>query len=129
MPSPAPELGEGSRDWPWGQALIRLYAHLVSSCLLDDIECSFEVVGDGGEVDLDGGFGETALSHPAKPVALFPGAEHLFDSALHPMDRLVSFLELLERRLFVATPHTGGDNPRYPAFCATRTALRKWLTR
>ena len=92
MPSPAPELGEGSRDWPWGQALIRLYAHLVSSCLLDDIECSFEVVGDGGEVDLDGDFGETALSHPAKPVALFPGAEHLFDSALHPMDRLVHSL-------------------------------------
>ena len=56
------------------------------SCLLDDIECSFEIVGDGGEVDSDCGFGEAAPSHSAKPEASFPGTEHLLDPAPHPMD-------------------------------------------
>ena len=87
----------------------------MSSCLLDDIECSFEIVGDGGEVDLDGGFGEAAPSHSAKPVASFPGAEYLLYPAPHPMDRLVPFSELAKRLLFVATPHAGGDDARDPA--------------
>ena len=56
------------------------------SRLLGDIECSFEIVGDGGEVDLDCGFGEAAPSHSAKPEASFPGTEYLLDPAPHPMD-------------------------------------------
>lgn len=87
---------------------------------MDDIECSFEIVGDGGDVDLDGGFGKAAPSHSAKSVASFPGAEYLFDPAPHPMDWLVPFLELLKRRLFVATPHASGDDPRDPALCTHR---------
>ena len=86
---------------------------------LDDFERSFEIVGDGGEVDLDGGpstslrraFGEAAPSHSAKSVASFPGAEYLFDPAPYPVDRLIPFSELLKRLLFVATPHAGGDKP------------------
>ena len=31
----------------------------------EDIECPSEIVGNGCDVDLDGGFGETAPSHPA----------------------------------------------------------------
>ena len=68
-------------------------------------------------MDLDGGFGEAAPSHSAKPVASFPGTEYLLDPAPHPMDWLVPFLELLERRLFVTTPHAGGDDARDPALC------------
>ena len=66
---------------------------------------------------MDGGFGEAAPSHSAKPVASFPGTEDLLDPAPHPMDWLVPFLELLERRLFVTTPHAGGDDARDPALC------------
>jgi len=83
---------------------------------MDDIECSFEVVGDCGEVDLDGGFGDPAPSHPAKPIASFPGPEYLLDAAPHPMDRLVPFFELTKRLVFVAAPHAGGDDARRPAF-------------
>jgi hypothetical protein len=33
------------------------------------------------------------------------------------MDRLVPFFELAQRFLFVATPHAGGDDPRYATLC------------
>jgi len=38
----------------------------------EDVDGSLEVVCDGGEVDLDGGFREAAPSHSAQAVAAFP---------------------------------------------------------
>jgi hypothetical protein len=88
----------------------------ISSWLLHDTECSFEVVGDGGEVDLNGGFGDPSRTHPAQTLASFPCPEYLLDPAPHPVDRLVPFFELAKCFLFVAAPHAGGDDARYPAF-------------
>jgi hypothetical protein len=96
----------------------------VLSGLLHDIECSFEpfdfaqenIVGDGGEVDLDGCFGDAMPSHSAKPVASFPGAKDFLDPAPHPVDWLVPVFELLKRLWFVTAPHAGGDNARHSAF-------------
>jgi hypothetical protein len=51
-----------TRPWPGG---ITPRSACASSGWLHDIEGSFEVVGDGGEVDLAGGFGDPAPSHPA----------------------------------------------------------------
>ena len=81
----------------------------------ENVHGALEVVGDGGEIDLDGGFGETSPSHPAQAVAALPCTEDLLDPAPNPMDRLVPFFELAQRLLFVAVPHAGGDDPRYAA--------------
>lgn len=67
---------------------------MVSSRWLGDVERSFDVVGDGGEVDLAGGFGDAAPSHPTQTVASFPCAEDFLDLASHPVDRLVPIMEL-----------------------------------
>jgi hypothetical protein len=88
----------------------------VSSGLLHDIECSFEVVGDCGEVDLDGGFVDAFQSHSAQPVTSFPCPEYFFDLAPHLVNRLVPFLELAQRLLFIAAPHASGNNTRCSAF-------------
>lgn len=45
----------------------------------EDVEGSLEIVCSGGEVDLEGGFGETAPSHSAQAVIALPGTEDLFD--------------------------------------------------
>jgi hypothetical protein len=63
-------------------------------------------------------FVDPAPSHTVKPEASFPCAEDFLDPALYPVDRLVPFLELAKRLLFVATPHAGGNNPGDAAFCA-----------
>ena len=42
-------------------------------------KCSFEIVADGGEVYLDGGFGETAPSHFCEVSSLVPSSEYLLD--------------------------------------------------
>lgn len=83
----------------------------------ENVYGAFEVVGDGGELNLDGGFGETSPSHSAQTVAALPCPEDLLDPAPHPMDRLVPFFELAQRFLFVAAPHAVGDDPRYAALC------------
>ena len=85
---------------------------------MDDVECSFEIVGDGGEVDLAGGLGDPAPSHPAQAVASFPSSEDFLDPAPHPVDRLVPVFEFSKRSLFVAAPHAGGDNARDAALGA-----------
>ena len=59
----------------------------------ENVHGALEVVGDGGEVDLDGGFGEASPSHSAQPVTTLPCSEDLLDPA----------------------PHAGGDDPRYAA--------------
>ena len=41
-----------------------------------------------GEVDLDGGFGETSPLHSVQAVAALPCTEDILDPAQHPMDRL-----------------------------------------
>ena len=79
---------------------------------LHDIEGSFEVVSDGGEVDLAGGFCYPAPSHSPEAVASFPCPEDFLDPTPDPVDRLVPVFEFLERLLFVAAPHAGGDNAR-----------------
>jgi hypothetical protein len=96
--------------------MVRPASAPVSSDLLHDIECSFYVVGDGGEVDLDGGFVDPSPSHSAQTVASFPCPEYFLDAAPHPVDRLIPFFELAKRLLFVAAPHAGGDDARCPAF-------------
>ena len=97
-------------------ALVRTVA--APSCLsCENVHGALEVVGDGGEVDLDGGFGETSPSHSAQAVAALPCTEDLLDPAPHPMDRLVPFFELAQRFLFVPAPHASGDDPRYAALC------------
>lgn len=84
----------------------------------EDIHCALEVVGDGGEMDLDGGFGETSPSRSAKAVAALPCSEDLLDPTPNAMDRLVPFMELAQRFGFVAAPHAGGDDPRNAALCS-----------
>jgi hypothetical protein len=97
-------------------SIVRPASAPVSSGPLQDIKCSFEVVGDGGEVDLDGGFVDAAPSHPAQAVASFPGSEDLLNPPPHPVDELIPVFELAKCFLFVAAPHAGGDYARRPAF-------------
>lgn len=59
----------------------------------EDIHGALEIVGNGGEVDLNGGFGETSPSHSAQAVRALPCPENLLDPAAHPMDGLVPFME------------------------------------
>jgi hypothetical protein len=80
-------------------SIVRPASAPVSSGPLQDIECSFEVVGDGGEVDLDGGFVDAAPSHPAQAVASFPCAEYLLNPPPHPVDGLIPVFELAKRLL------------------------------
>lgn len=54
----------------------------------ENVQGALEVVGDGGEVDLDGGFGETSPSHSAQAVAALPRSEDFLDPAAHAMDLL-----------------------------------------
>ena len=89
--------------------------HSASACLgSETVQGALEIVGDGGEVDLDGGFGETSPSHSAQAVAALPRSEDLLDPAAHTMDRLVPFVKLAQRFLLVTTPHARGDDPGYP---------------
>src|SRR5690606_677244 len=85
-------------------------------------ESALEVVGDGGEMDLGGGFGDASPSHPAQAVTAFPRAEDFLDSAANAMDRLVPGLEPGLCLLLGASPNTGGDNPRRPALGADGAA-------
>lgn len=68
------------------------------------------MVGDRGQVHLDGGFGDAAPSHSPQAIASFPCTKYLFDAARHPMDWLAPFFEPSQRRPFVAGPHARGDN-------------------
>ena len=91
----------------------------------EKVHGALEVVGDGGEVDLDAGFGEASPSlswaspkgHSSEPAASFPCPEDFLDPASHPMDRLIPLMELAQRFGFVAAPHAGRDDPRYSALC------------
>lgn len=89
---------------------------------MQDIEGWFEVVGDGGEVDLASGFGNPAPSHLPEAIASFPCSKDLLDPPAHPVDRLVPVPELLKRLGFVAAPHAGGDDARGTALGANRIA-------
>ncbi len=60
----------------------------------ENVHGAFRNVGDGGEMDLDGGFGEAAPSQSAQAVASLPGSENLLDPAAHAMDRLVPCVKL-----------------------------------
>lgn len=74
-----------------------------------NVHGALEVLGDGGEADLDGGFGEASLSHPAQAIAAFPCTENLLDPPADAMDRLIPLVELAQRFGFVAAPYAGGD--------------------
>lgn len=93
-----------------------------SSNWLHDIEGSFEVARDDGEVDLAGGFSDPAPSHPAQAVASFPSSEDLLDPPRHPVDKLVPIFELLNRLGFI-TVHMPVATMRWTS------PLRKWLPR
>jgi len=95
----------------------RPFNRALLSDLLHNIQRSFEIVGDCGEVDLNGGFGDATPSHSAQTIASFPCPKYLFDAPPYPVDWLVPVLELLQRRLFVAPPHASGDDAWYSALC------------
>ena len=83
---------------------------------------SLEVVGDGGEVNLGGGFGDADPSHPPEPVASLPGAEDFLDPAAHPVDGRVEGRQPRQRLLFVRSPHAGHGDMRGSALGANRLA-------
>lgn len=76
----------------------------------DDRPGSLEIACNGGEVDLDGGFGEAPPSHSSQTVAAFPGPEDLLDPGANAMDRLVPGIETSVRFGFVAALHAGGND-------------------
>ena len=59
----------------------------------ENVEGRFGIAGDGGEVNLGGGFGETAPSHSTETAAALSGAEDLLDPAAAVMDGLVPGLQ------------------------------------
>ena len=95
------------------------------------------MVGDRGQVHLDGGFGDAAPLHSPQAIASFTCPKYLFDAAPRPMDWLAPFFELSQRRPFVAGPHARGDNVRQSALSTSTItemttaigAVCKYLTR
>lgn len=113
--------------WPilgslWGAIRLGPCCQQLSCRHGENAYCALEIIGDGGEVDLDGGFGKTSPSHSAKSVTALSRSEDLLDPATHAMDWLVPFMELALRFGFITTPHAGGDDPGYAALCADRIA-------
>jgi hypothetical protein len=80
----------------------------------EDVGGSAEVVGDGGEGELEGGFREAAPSRAPEAVAAFPPSEDLLDPAADALDRTVSGGELLRRVLVRPAPHGSNGHPRVP---------------
>jgi len=78
----------------------------------ENVHGALEVVGDGVEADLGGGFGEASPSHSAQAIAALPCSEDLPDPASHAMDGLIPLMEFAEGFLLVAAPHAGGDDQR-----------------
>lgn len=95
--------------------------HISGRC--ENVHGALEVVGDGGEVDLDGDFGEASPLRSAQAVRTLPSSEDLLDPATHPVDRLAPFVELALCFLLVTPPHAGRDDPGMPPFA--RTASQK----
>lgn len=93
-----------------------------SSSCGHDRQAALEVVGDGGEPNLNRGFGQPSPPHPAQTVASFPGAKDLLDPTSYPMNGTIPGMEACQRLLFVASPHAGGDNARCAAPGANRIA-------
>jgi hypothetical protein len=80
-------------------------------CCCENVHRALEVVCDGGEVDLGGGFGETSPSHSTQAVASPPGSENLLDPAMHAVDQLVPLVELAQSFLLIAAPHASRNDP------------------
>lgn len=76
----------------------------------DDRSGALEIVGYGGEVDLNGRFSEATPWHSPQTVAAFPGPENLLDPGANAMDRLVPGIETSVRVGFVAAPQAGGND-------------------
>src|SRR5918998_662329 len=76
----------------------------------EDGEGAFQVVGDGGEMDLDGGLSEAAPSHPTQAVGALPGSEDLLDAGADAMDRLVPGLQAGLHLGLVLAPHPRSDD-------------------
>jgi len=100
---------EDFRSGPAERAPCRIRQRISGCC--ENVHGALEVVGDGGEVDLGGGFGEASPSHSAQAVRTLPGSEDLLDPATHAVDRLVPFVELALCFLLVTPPHAGRDDP------------------
>ena len=77
----------------------------------DDIDCASKIIGDGREVDLDGGLGETAPSHAAQSIASFPRAKNLLDPSADTMDTVIPCLQARHRLFFVTSPHSRRRHP------------------
>lgn len=71
---------------------------------------ALEIVGDGGEVNLGGSFGEASSSHSAQPIAALRRVEDLLDEAADPMDRPVPGVEARKRIPLVAAQHRREHN-------------------
>jgi len=83
---------------------------------------ALEVVGDGGEMNLDGGLDETPPSHSPQSIAALPGSEDLLDPGTHAVDRLVPALKASERLSFVAAPNAGSNDAGRSSLGANRAA-------
>lgn len=55
--------------------------------LRDNGRSTFEVIRDGGEADLNGGFGELATSYSVQAVAASPSAEYPVSWRIHIKQR------------------------------------------
>lgn len=83
----------------------------------ENIHSAFEIAGDGGQVDLDGDFGETSPSHSSEAIASLPCSEGLLDPAPDAMDRLIPLVEPCLSFLFGARPNASGYNAGNAALC------------
>jgi hypothetical protein len=67
----------------------------VSGCFVGyNGHASFEIVGDGGEANLESGLSQSAPSHPVQSVAALGSAEDFLDPAAHTVDPTVPRPEL-----------------------------------
>lgn len=108
-----------------GSLLVRLHGVCGrSGCGGENVEGTFEIVRDGGEVNRRGSFGETAPSHAANIVAALPRSKDLFGPASDAMDRPAPGLQVHQRLLLVVTPQACHDHRRRPARRTSSPATR-----
>lgn len=88
----------------------------------DNRQTAFEIIGDGGGMDLDGNLGQSSPAHATKAVASLPGAEDFLDPTAHPMDRPVPGIEPLKSFGLVTAPYTGGNDAWRATLCPHRIA-------
>lgn len=75
-----------------------------------NLQAPFQIVGDGGQANLNAFLCKPSPSHLAQAVASFPCPEDFLDPAADTVDRLVPGIETCPDFGFVPAPHAGSDN-------------------